>query len=86
MEVVYDLDVLARETADRLGFPLARAATPGTDPRFVSMVAELVRERLDDRAPGERAALSPLGPWRDVCLAGCCPNPRGERPAVAGSD
>ena len=86
MEVVYDLDVLARETADRLGFPLARAATPGTDPRFVSMVAELVRERLDDRAPGERAALSPLGPWRDVCLAGCCPNPRGVRPAVAGSD
>ena len=86
MEVVYDLDVLARETADRLGFPLARAATPGTDPRFVSMVADLVRERLDDRAPGERAALSPLGPWRDVCLAGCCPNPRGVRPAVAGSD
>ena len=86
MEVVYDLDVLAQETADQLGLPLARAATPGTDPRFVSMVADLVRERLDDRAPGERAALSPLGPWRDVCLAGCCPNPRGVRPAVAGSD
>ena len=86
MEVVYDLDVLARETADRIALPMARAATPGTDPRFVSMVADLVRERLEDRAAGERAALSPLGPWRDACLAGCCPNPRGPRPAVAGED
>ncbi len=86
MEVVYDLDVLARETADRIALPMARAATPGTDPRFVSMVADLVRERLEDRAAGERSALSPLGPWRDACLAGCCPNPRGPRPAVAGED
>ena len=103
MEVVYDLDVLARETATRIGLPMARAATPGTDPRFVAMVADLVRERVDDAAaagdpaaatgapgapgaPPVRQALSPLGPWRDVCLAGCCPNPRGPRPALAGSD
>jgi protoporphyrin/coproporphyrin ferrochelatase len=86
MEVVYDLDVLARETADRLALPMVRAATPGTDPRFVAMVVDLVRERLDERPAGERAALSPLGPWRDVCLAGCCPSPRGPRPALAGMD
>ena len=112
MEVVYDLDVVAAGTAARLGLPVARAATPGTDPRFVSMVVDLVRERLDGadrpsvgggRATGSEAAeaadateaaeaavsrraLSPLGPWRDVCLAGCCPNPRGARPAMAGSD
>jgi protoporphyrin/coproporphyrin ferrochelatase len=112
MEVVYDLDVLARETADRIGLPMTRAATPGSDPRFVAMVADLVRERVEDEnsvegensaqdensagAGGESSAtgrpavvrpgLSPLGPWRDVCLAGCCPNPRGPRPAVAGSD
>ncbi len=88
MEVVYDLDVLARETADGLGLPMTRAATPGTDPRFVAMIAELARERCAvgaGFAAGGRA-LSPLGPWRDVCLAGCCPNPRGPRPAVAGSD
>ena len=34
------------------------------------------------RAPGP--ALTPLGPWYDVCRAGCCANPRGAAPAVAG--
>jgi ferrochelatase len=86
VEVVYDLDTLARETADATGLTLVRAATPGTDPRFVAMVVDLVRERLDDRPAAERAALTRLGPWRDVCLAGCCPNPRGTRPAVSGLD
>ncbi len=91
MEVVYDLDVLAAETATRIGLPMTRAATPGTDPRFVAMVADLVRERVETDAATEpwsvrRQALSPLGPWRDVCLPGCCPNPRGPRPALAGSD
>lgn len=32
----------------------------------------------------ERPALTELGPWYDVCRAGCCPNPRGVKPAVAG--
>ena len=86
MEVVYDLDTVAAADAERLGLPMARAATPGTDPRFVAMVCELVQERLADRPAAERRALSPLGPWRDVCSAGCCPNPRGPRPAVAGED
>ena len=31
-----------------LGLPMARAATPGTDPRFVAMVVDLVRERVED--------------------------------------
>jgi ferrochelatase len=86
MEVVYDLDVLAAETAQQVGLPIARAATPGTDPRFVTMIADLVRERLEDRPADRRTALSPLGPWWDVCPAGCCPNPRAQRPALAGSD
>ncbi len=86
IEVVYDLDTLARATADRLGLAMARAATPGTDPRFVAMVVELVRERMDSVPSDQRAALSGLGPWPDVCGAGCCPNPRGPRPAVAGDD
>ena len=86
MEVVYDLDTLARETADAVGLPVVRAATPGTDPRFVAMAVELVRERLAGGPAPDRRALSPLGPWRDVCVAGCCPNQRGPRPAVAGED
>jgi ferrochelatase len=46
VEVLHDLDAEAAETAARLGLPLQRAATPGTDPRFVTMITELVRERL----------------------------------------
>ncbi|MFI6507661.1 ferrochelatase [Streptosporangium sp. NPDC050855] len=44
MEVVYDLDVEAAETAERIGLPLVRAATAGVHPRFVSMVGELIAE------------------------------------------
>ncbi|WP_329084015.1 MULTISPECIES: ferrochelatase [unclassified Streptosporangium] len=44
MEVVYDLDVEAAETAKKIGLPLVRAATAGTHPRFVSMVGELLAE------------------------------------------
>ncbi|MFC6085156.1 ferrochelatase [Sphaerisporangium aureirubrum] len=44
MEVVYDLDTEAAETARELGLHLTRAATAGTHPRFVSMVRELLDE------------------------------------------
>ncbi len=86
MEVIYDLDTLAAETARELGLPVTRAATPGTDPRFVAMLVDLVQERLTDRPLRDRTALSALGPWREVCAPGCCPNPRGPRPALCGSD
>jgi len=69
MEVRHDLDVEAAETAARLGLPVQRAATPGADPRFVSMITELVRERLDGTAP---VALGRLGPAADACPADCC--------------
>ena len=72
LEVVWDLDNEAAGTADRLGLRFARAATPGTDPRFVSMVRELVRERLDSQAP--RARLGTVPVW-DHCPVGCCPPP-----------
>jgi protoporphyrin/coproporphyrin ferrochelatase len=69
MEVVFDLDIEAAETARRLGLPLARAATPGIDPEFVAMITELVAERLDGRPP---RALGPLGPAIGTCGSGCC--------------
>jgi protoporphyrin/coproporphyrin ferrochelatase len=78
MEVRHDLDVEARQLASRLGLPVERAATPGTDPRFVGMISELVRERLDGVQP---AALGRLGPACDTCPAGCCAPP--SRPAGA---
>jgi len=69
MEVVYDLDVEAAEVAERLGLPLARAATPGTDARFVAMMTELIRERLGEVTP---RALGDLGPTLNTCQNGCC--------------
>jgi ferrochelatase len=70
MEVVHDLDVEAAQTARRLGLRLARAATPGTHPRFVSMITQLVRERVDGAWPG--AMLGPLQPPREICRNECC--------------
>jgi len=70
MEVIYDLDVLAAETASELKLPLTRAATVGVGRRFVEMVRELVEERLDPAAP--RLWLGTQGPWPDTCPAGCC--------------
>jgi ferrochelatase len=74
VEVLWDLDNEARETAARLGLGFTRTASPGTDPRFVAMVRELVVERLDPAAT--KRALSPLGPSHDTCPLGCCPAPR----------
>ena len=73
VEVLWDLDEEAAQTAERLGLAYARAATVGTDPRFVAMVRELVLERMEG-AP--RRALGPMGPSHDVCPLGCCPAPR----------
>jgi protoporphyrin/coproporphyrin ferrochelatase len=79
MEVKFDLDVEAAQTADRLGLRFARAATPGTDPRFVSMIAELVRERLDGVTP---LALGSRGAGPPRCPEGCC-GPGARRPAAS---
>ena len=74
VEVLWDLDVEAAQTAEKLGIGFARAATVGTDPRFVAMVRELVAERLDPGCP--RRALGALPPSHDLCPVGCCPAPR----------
>jgi protoporphyrin/coproporphyrin ferrochelatase len=42
MEVVYDLDTLARSVCEELGIRMERAPTAGTHPRFVRMIRELV--------------------------------------------
>jgi ferrochelatase len=81
VEVRYDLDHEAAQTAGRLGLPLARAATPGTDPAFVAMITALVSERMHGTPP---AALGQLGPPPPGdCPAGCC-LARELRPAPAG--
>jgi ferrochelatase len=75
MEVVYDLDVQARARAEELGLAMARAATVGTDERFVAMIRELVLERASG-AP--RRFLGSRGPAPDVCPQACCLVARGD--------
>lgn len=70
MEVVYDLDVEARQLCGELGINMVRAATVGTHPRFVRMIRELIEERMTD-AP-QRLALGSIGPAHDVCPDDCC--------------
>jgi len=73
MEVLYDLDVEARQVCDSLGLPMTRAKTVGVHPKFVGMIRELILERMN---PGvERRAVGSLGAQADVCGADCCPAP-----------
>jgi protoporphyrin/coproporphyrin ferrochelatase len=57
MEVVYDLDVLARELADSLGIAMTRAACVGSAPRFVSGLRSLITTHIDEPR---------------TCAPGCC--------------
>ncbi len=86
MEVVYDLDTEALATAERLGLPVRRAATAGTDPRFVEMVRDLLLERAAAERGEDvaRVSVGAFGPLWDRCPVGCCPNPRADRPALCG--
>ena len=86
LEVLYDLDHEAREKADELGMAMARAGSVGAHPRFVTMIRELIEERLDPARP--RLSLGRRGPNHDVCPAGCCApgRPGPLKPAAAGSD
>lgn len=89
MEVIFDLDIQAAQTAGSLDMAFSRAATPGIDPRFVAMVRDLLLERAA-RERGDRAVhaakVGGLSASHDVCPAGCCANPRGPRPALCGRD
>lgn len=73
-EVIFDLDTQAREIADEVGVTMVRVPTPGTDNRFVSMVRELIAERVEPGTP--QRALGTLGVRPDRCAADCCPAPR----------
>ncbi len=72
LEVVWDLDNEAAETAGELGLAFARAATAGTHPAFVAGLREVLQER---RSGGEPR----LG---TNCPASCCFVQRPARPAA----
>ncbi|MDA0832824.1 MAG: ferrochelatase [Planctomycetota bacterium] len=74
MEVLFDLDEEARLRADELGMTMVRAGTVGTHPQFVSMLRELIEERLDPQRP--KRSIGHFGPSHDTCPVDCCPAPR----------
>ena len=87
MEVLFDLDTEAADICRELGVDMARAATVGTDPEFVSMVRDLIAERVLDLP--DRAAIGRLPASHDVCPLDCCPAPQRPqapgRPVVTGA-
>jgi ferrochelatase len=84
MEVVYDLDTEARQTAERVGVALLRMPTVGTSHVFVTDLADAIVERAAE-ARGEPVA-DYEGRRPSVCEPGCCPNLRVARPALCGRD
>jgi ferrochelatase len=85
MEVLWDLDNEAAETAREAGIVCVRVPTPGVQADYVDGLVDLTLERINGTAVTDRAAVTQLGPWYDVCRPGCCENTRlGFKPALAG--
>ncbi|HEY9291991.1 MAG TPA: ferrochelatase [Microlunatus sp.] len=85
MEVIYDLDTEAAQTANELGLRFARAATAGVHPAFVGGLVDLALERAAI-ARGEQpvpAVIEGGEVGAVVCPADCCLNLRDQqRPAL----
>jgi ferrochelatase len=77
LEVLYDLDHVARNACEAMGLRMVRAATVGTHPRFVAMIRKLIEERV---CGGEREAIGRFGPHQDDCPEDCCPRPMPRPP------
>ena len=90
MEVVFDLDTEAAQTARDLGMPYARAATVGTHPAFVDSLVDILFERAA-AARGEDVrpdSTTGVGPFHTVCPDSCCRNGASHpgRPTPRGTD
>ncbi|GAA3629672.1 ferrochelatase [Microbacterium awajiense] len=73
MEVMWDLDEEAIETAEGHGMHAVRIPTPGVDPRFVTGLVDLLVERLEGTPDVERPHRTALGPWPDHAPQGRAP-------------
>ncbi len=73
MEVLFDLDLEAQQVCGEIGLNMVRAKTVGSHPRFISMIRELLVERLSENPV--RLALGDMGAADDACPADCCPPP-----------
>jgi ferrochelatase len=80
MEVLYDLDEEAAALCREKGIQFVRGATVGVHPEYVSMVVDLLEERINEGT--ERPFLGTYGASHDLCPANCClyPVSRPTRP------
>ena len=69
MEVLFDLDIEAKDMCEELNIKMVRVPTVGTSPPFVKMIIELIRERMENI---EQRSLGDMGPSHDVCPIDCC--------------
>jgi protoporphyrin/coproporphyrin ferrochelatase len=74
MEVLYDLDVEARDLCNELHLPMSRAKTVGVHPNFIAMIRELIEERMNPES--QRRSSGSLGVRPDACAENCCPAPQ----------
>lgn len=72
MEVLYDLDEEASRFCDQHGIRMVRAGTPGSHPKFISMIRKLIQERVQGAA---RECIGCFETNHDVCPVDCCPSP-----------
>ncbi|CAM5781677.1 ferrochelatase [Cellulomonas persica] len=96
MEVVYDLDTEALETAEALSMTAVRADSVGTREPFVRGLVDLILERAATaravdagQTPPEPATVGALPARYDVCRPGCCRRQAGVdsgRPAACSVD
>ncbi|MGQ4510552.1 ferrochelatase [Dermabacteraceae bacterium P9123] len=84
IEVIWDLDNEAQETAEEKGLAFRRVATSGHDPRFIAALADLVEEAIDPLR--KRVTVTDFPALPEVCNTACCVNKRMIRPTVCGED
>jgi len=70
MEILFDLDTEARELCEQLDIKMVRADTVGHEPRFITMLRELIEERIGEK---DRLAVGDLAAPPHACVADCCP-------------
>jgi oxygen-dependent protoporphyrinogen oxidase len=76
VEVIWDLDTQARQTAEAVGLRTHRVPTVGTHPAFLDSLADLAATYLS--SPGRPPAAG------EPCFGDCCHNPRSQRPVAPG--
>ncbi|WP_010525192.1 ferrochelatase [Nesterenkonia sp. F] len=72
MEVMWDLDTEAKETAEEHGMAFHRAPTPGVHPAFVSGLVDIMGEYLlgEDGEPSTSGEQTVAGDWSDLTVDG----------------